>query len=244
MFNMFLEIARNFQISFQDPASPIMNGIIDLHHDIFFFLILILFPVLYVFFYIVADSNYNWFNPTKEHIQTHRKDALSLANMTHGTLLEVIWTITPAIILMFIAVPSFSLLYSLDEILDASYTYKAIASQWYWNYQTPDGKDFESYMIQDLNLGQLRLLEVDNPLLVPTNTHLRFIITATDVLHSFAVPSLGIKIDAVPGRLNAVSTYIQRPGMFTGQCSELCGVNHGFMPINIFAVTPNKYEIT
>jgi len=240
---MFLEIARNFQISFQDPASPIMNGIIDLHHEIFFFLIIILFPVLYVFFYIVADSNYNWFNPNKEHIQNHRKDVLSLANMTHGTLLEVIWTITPAIILMFIAVPSFSLLYSLDEILDASYTYKAIASQWYWNYQTPDGKDFESYMIQDLNIGQLRLLEVDNPLLVPTNTHLRFIITSTDVLHSFAVPSLGIKIDAVPGRLNSVSTYIQRPGMFTGQCSELCGVNHGFMPINIFGVTPNKYEL-
>jgi cytochrome c oxidase subunit 2 len=239
---LFLEIAKNFQISFQDPASPIMNGIIDLHHDIFFFLILILFPVIYIFYHIVADSNYNWHNPHMDHINTHRKDALSLANLTHGTLLEVIWTITPAIILMLISIPSFSLLYSLDEILDASYTYKAVASQWFWNYQTPDSKDFESYMLADLTPGKLRLLEVDNPLLCPTNTHLRFIITATDVLHSFAVPSLGIKIDAVPGRLNSVSTYIQRPGLFTGQCSELCGVNHGFMPINIIAVTPQKYQ--
>lgn len=142
---------------------------------------------------------------------------------------------------MLIAVPSFSLLYSLDEILDAAYTYKAIGHQWYWSYETPKGNAFDSYMRNDLQSGELRLLEVDQPLACPTKTHLRFIITAADVLHSFAVPSLGIKVDAVPGRLNTAHTFLQRPGLFTGQCSELCGVNHGFMPITIIGLTPESW---
>jgi cytochrome c oxidase subunit 2 len=239
---MFLDFARNFQFSFQDPASPIMSGIIDLHHDIFFFLLLILIPVLFIFTKIISNSYILWLNPTTEHINTWRKDNLAITNLIHGTILEIVWTILPAIILMFIAIPSFSLLYSLDEILDATYTYKVVGNQWYWHYETPDNKDYDSYMRNDLTSGEFRLLEVDQPLVCPANTHLRFIITAADVLHSFAIPSLGIKVDAVPGRLNSISTYIQREGFFSGQCSELCGVNHGFMPITLIALSPENFE--
>ena len=241
---MFLDLAKPFQLGFQDSATPIMSGITDLHHKIFFFLIIILIPVLYIFYQIVLESHYLWLNPTKEHVAIYRKDILSLNALVHASTLEIVWTILPAIILMFISIPSFSLLYSLDEILDASYTYKAIGNQWYWHYETPaNDAGFDSYLKseKDLSRGELRLLEVDHPLTVPALTHLRFIITASDVLHSFAVPSLGIKVDAVPGRLNAISAYILREGFFTGACSELCGVNHGFMPINVVAIHPTTY---
>ena len=138
---MILDFAHNHQISFQDPASPIMSGIIDLHHEIFFFLLLILTPVLYVFAKIVQNSNTLWQNPTRDHMDTWRKDNIAITGLIHGTALEIIWTIIPAFILMLIAVPSFSLLYSLDEVLDASYTYKAIGHQWYWSYETPTSAD-------------------------------------------------------------------------------------------------------
>jgi cytochrome c oxidase subunit 2 len=152
---------------------------------------------LVIFVEIIRNSFYKWQNPEKNFVQTWQKDNLHLTALIHGTLLEIIWTILPAIILMFIAIPSFSLLYSLDEILDATYTYKVVGNQWYWHYETPSDKSYDSYMLTDLKKGDLRLLEVDSPLVCPTNTHLRFIITAADVLHSFAVPSLGIKVDAV-----------------------------------------------
>jgi cytochrome c oxidase subunit 2 len=235
------DIAVPYQLSFQDPATPIMNGIIDLHHTIFFFLLIILIPVLYIFSKILATGNTLWLNPTKEHVNSWRKEYLVISQLVHGTLLEIIWTITPAIILMFIALPSFALLYSLDEVLDASYTFKVTGNQWFWHYETPFGDEFDSYMKKDLTTGYFRLLEADNVLMVPTLVYLRFIITSADVLHSFAVPSLGIKVDAVPGRLNSASTYIQRQGFFTGQCSELCGVDHAFMPINIVAVREKAF---
>ena len=186
---------------------------------------------------------FQWENPNKEHIENFRKNILEITNLVHGTIIEIIWTITPAIILMLIAVPSFALLYSIDEIINPMITLKAIGSQWYWTYDYYD-PDFEvifkadSYMIptDELPQGWPRLLEVDQHLTCPIEWHLRLIITATDVLHSFAVPSLGIKVDAVPGRLNQASLYIQREGVYYGQCSELCGVNHGFMPIVIEAI--------
>ena len=138
----------------------------------------------------------------------------------------------------------------MDEIVDPAVTVKAIGHQWYWSYEYSDYNQtdqpavaFDSYMVpeDDLSPGQLRLLEVDNRIVVPVNTHLRFIITAADVLHSWAVPSLGIKCDAVPGRLNQVPAFIKREGVFYGQCSELCGTNHGFMPIVVEAVPLSDY---
>lgn len=167
----------------------------------------------------------------------------------HNTKLEIIWTIIPTIILIFIAVPSFILLYSLDEVINPSVTLKAIGHQWYWSYEYSDYTEensinFDSYMIteNDLELGQFRLLEVDNRVVLPINTHIRVLITAGDVLHSWAVPSMNVKADAVPGRLNQLTLFIKRPGVYYGQCSELCGVNHAFMPIVIEAVSLWNYS--
>ena len=168
----------------------------------------------------------------------------------HNTLLEIIWTIIPAVILMVIAIPSFGLLYSMDEIIDPAITLKAIGHQWYWSYEYSDYNvstnksiAFDSYMIaeDDLQSGQLRLLEVDNRIVLPVKTHIRVIVTATDVIHSWAIPAFGVKIDAIPGRLNQVSMFIEREGVYYGQCSELCGVNHGFMPIVVEAVSIDDF---
>lgn len=228
-------IVKN-QIGFQDPASPIMEGIINLHHDIFFFLIIILISVSWILFRII------WLYSEKKN-----KKAITFS---HNTLLEVIWTIIPAIILMVIAIPSFALLYSMDEIIDPAVTIKAIGHQWYWSYEYSDYNSiteksiaFDSYMIpeEDLVEGQLRLLEVDNRVVLPVKTHIRVILTSTDVIHSWALPSCGIKMDAVPGRLNQVALYINREGVFYGQCSEICGVNHGFMPIVVEAVSLESF---
>jgi cytochrome c oxidase subunit 2 len=172
------------------------------------------------------------------------------SKMVHGTTIELIWTIVPSLILVTIAIPSFALLYSMDEVIDPAITLKVIAHQWYWSYEYSDYNTsdedsiaFDSYMIQedDLELGQLRLLEVDNRVILPVNTHIRVLITSTDVIHNWAIPSLGIKCDAYPGRLNQVNTFIKREGIFHGQCSELCGVNHGFMPIVVEAVSLKDY---
>jgi cytochrome c oxidase subunit 2 len=151
---------------------------------------------------------------------------------------------------MIIAVPSFALLYSMDEITDPAVTLKVIGHQWYWTYEysdysTADDQSiiFDSYMVaeDDLELGQLRLLEVDNRVVLPVKTHVRVLITAADVLHSWAIPSLGVKCDAVPGRLNQTSIFLNREGVFYGQCSELCGANHGFMPIVVEGVDLEDY---
>ena len=172
------------------------------------------------------------------------------SNVVHGTTIELVWTIVPSLILIMIAIPSFALLYSMDEVIDPAITLKVIGHQWYWSYEYSDYNTseedtiaFDAYMIpeDDLELGQLRLLEVDNRVILPTNTHIRVLITSTDVVHAWAIPSLGIKCDAYPGRLNQVNTFIKREGIFHGQCSELCGVNHGFMPIVVEAVSLNDY---
>jgi cytochrome c oxidase subunit 2 len=151
---------------------------------------------------------------------------------------------------MVIAIPSFALLYSIDEVIDPAVTIKIIGHQWYWSYEYSDYSDlkgncvnFDSYMIgdDDLQKGQIRLLEVDNRVVLPSKTHIRALVTTTDVLHSWAIPSLGVKMDACPGRLNQVSIFIKREGVFYGQCSEICGIQHGFMPIVIQAVVIEDY---
>lgn len=176
---------------------------------------------------------------------------LSSLNFTHNTKIEIIWTSIPSLILILIAIPSFGLLYAMDDVMDPEITIKVIGHQWYWSYEYSDyvtknendSFSFDSYMIpeDELSFGHLRLLEVDNSVVLPIGVYIRVNITASDVLHSWAVPSLGIKIDAVPHRINSGFIYLQRPGVFYGQCSEICGVNHGFMPIAVKAVDMNSF---
>nr|BDN85865.1 cytochrome c oxidase subunit 2 [Microheliella maris] len=231
-----LDFAQPWQMGFQDSATPVMEGIINLHHDLMFFLTVIAFFVGWMLFRTVY-----LFNEKRNPVPSRR---------VHGTFLEIVWTVTPSLILMVIAVPSFALLYSIDEVATPALTVKVIGHQWYWTYEYSDlplpvstPLNFDSYMIaeEDLEPGQLRLLDVDNPVVVPVNTHIRFLITAADVIHCWAVPSLGIKLDAIPGRLNQVSTFINRTGVYYGQCSEICGVNHGFMPIAVQAVHKDQF---
>ena len=293
-----------WKIGFQDPTTPIAYGIIKLHDHILFFLAVILFVVGYLLFSTYKQFYYGSLNndlPESKGISLfntlvggYKENLLfnvtnRTYNINHGTTIEIIWTVLPAFILLFIAVPSFALLYAMDEIIDPVLTVKVIGHQWYWSYEYSDYsivysnrmldydsidrfaamemmykdmgylKDrsllsylyipmvipettikFDSYMIHEaeLNLGDLRLLKTDMPLFLPKNTHIRLLITSSDVLHSWAVPSFGVKVDAVPGRLNQTSLYLKNTGTFYGQCSELCGVNHAFMPIEVYVVNP------
>lgn len=231
-----LDSAEAWQTGFQDPATPVMEGIVNLHNDIMFFLVVIGGLTFWVLFRVVYgfDESRNTL-PSKT---------------VHGTTIEIVWTITPALVLMIIAVPSFALLYAMDEIIDPAITLKVIGHQWYWSYEYSDyhtvGTEplaFDSYMLpeEDLEPGNLRLLEVDNRIVLPVDTHVRMIITAADVLHCWAMPSFGVKMDACPGRLNQTSIFIKREGTYYGQCSEICGVNHGFMPIVVDAVSLEDY---
>ena len=240
-FVFFPSLARQdapepWQMGFQDPATPVMQGIIDLHHDICFFMAVILVFVMWML------------SRTLYHFSSNKN--VVPEKIIHGTTIEIAWTVTPSLILVLIAVPSFALLYSMDEVVDPAVTVKAIGHQWYWSYEYSDYNQsdeqsiaFDSYMIpeDELEPSQLRLLEVDNRMVVPVNSHVRIIVTSADVLHSWAVPSLGVKCDAVPGRLNQVAVFIKREGLFYGQCSELCGANHGFMPIVVESVSLDNY---
>jgi len=174
-----------------------------------------------------------------------RSDATP-SRRTHNTLLEIAWTAIPVLILVVIAIPSFKLLYFQDVVPDAELTVKAIGHQWYWSYEYPDNGEFtfDAYLVadEDLKEGQLRLLTTDNAVVLPTETNVRLLVTATDVIHSWAMPSFGVKIDAVPGRINETWFRIKEPGMYYGQCSELCGDFHGFMPIMIRAVAKDEFE--
>lgn len=231
--NLYLDAPHAWGTYFQDSATPQMEGLIELHDNIMYYLVLILFAVSWILFSIIRNF-----------VET--RAAIAHKYLNHGTLIELIWTITPAVILILIAFPSFKLLYLMDEVNDPSMTITVEGHQWYWSYQYPDFIDsneelieFDSYIVpeSDLEEGGLRMLEVDNRVIVPEETHIRFVITSGDVIHSFAAPSLGIKCDAYPGRLNQVSTFINREGVFYGQCSEICGILHSSMPIVIESVS-------
>jgi cytochrome c oxidase subunit 2 len=238
MFNILhSDAAHPWQYGFQESATPVFEGITALHNNVMFYLIIIIVGVTWMLVTIV----YNFINS---------KNKFAYKYLNHGTLIEIVWTISPAFILIAIAFPSFQLLYLLDEVIDPAITVKAIGHQWYWSYEYSDyvnenGEflNFDSYMIptDELKKGDLRLLEVDNRVVLPIDTHVRVIVTAADVLHSWAIPSLGVKMDAIPGRLNQTSMIINREGVFYGQCSVICGVQHGFMPIVIEAVSLDKY---
>nr|YP_010140015.1 cytochrome c oxidase subunit II [Aulacochilus grouvellei]QQK56314.1 cytochrome c oxidase subunit 2 [Aulacochilus grouvellei] len=165
--------------------------------------------------------------------------------LLEGQTIELIWTIMPAVTLIFIALPSLRLIYILDEINNPSVSIKAIGHQWYWSYEYSDFKniEFDSYMIpiNEMKPFNFRLLDVDNRTMIPFNTNIRLLVTSTDVIHSWTIPSLGVKIDATPGRLNQVGFNASRPGLLYGQCSEICGANHSFMPIVIESISPKFF---
>lgn len=236
----FCDAPEAWQLGIQDPATPVMEGMLFFHNYLFFFLIVIGVFVCWLLYTVIYSFNEKS-NPVAQ-------------KFTHSSSLEIAWTILPAVVLLFIAVPSFALLYSLDELIDPAVTLKVIGHQWYWSYEYADSSalfsklddvvlDFDSYMVPaaDLVKGSFRLLEVDNRVVLPINTHIRVLVTAADVLHSWAVPSFGIKLDACPGRLSQTSLFIKREGVFYGQCSEICGINHGFMPIVVRGVSFDRY---
>lgn len=377
----YLDFATNYQISFQDPATPIMNGIIDLHHYVMFFLFIVLIFVVINLYNIVKffnieikfsknkpnyfkklfvgiksinnkfklsllyyipiknkthDIYLNKFETTKinyqkflikylqntyfsnsKNLKINPKNILfcyvlnlmyytklyvilksGIFRFIHDSTIEIIWTIIPSIILIFIGLPSFILLYAMDEIIEPDFVIKCIGHQWYWSYEIEypkiqsnishdltlgvkyiskdtENKDifiniidknlltiwsnilvdqlpsdykwdylaFDSYMINESELpkGGLRLLEVDNALIMPAETHIDLLISSSDVLHCWTIPSFGLKVDAVPGRINHANIYIERTGIFYGQCSEICGVNHGFMPIKVIVLSLNDF---
>lgn len=168
------------------------------------------------------------------------------SNVTHNVLLEVIWTVIPVVILIVIAVPSFKLLYKNDRIVEPEMTLKVSGYQWYWGYEYPDhdGISFNSYMIptDELQPGQVRLLSTDNPIVLPIDTDIAILVTGKDVIHSWTIPAFGVKIDAIPGRTNETWFRIDKPGTYFGQCSEICGKDHAFMPIEVKAVTKEEFE--
>lgn len=231
MIKIYNDSPNLWQLSFQDEATPIAAGIIDFHNKTMYYLILILSLVVYIIFArIFSNRSINRFNILK-----------------HSTIIELIWTITPGLILVLIAIPSLKLLYALDDIVKPNVTLKATGSQWFWTYEINDIEglevNFDSYTKteEDLESGELRLLEVDNRVLLPINTPIRLLVTGQDVIHSFFVPSLGIKMDAIPGRINHSSIYLLRPGIFYGQCTEICGQGHHNMSIVLEGVDTKSY---
>nr|BBB04432.1 cytochrome c oxidase subunit II [Ratabulus megacephalus]BBM90020.1 cytochrome c oxidase subunit II [Ratabulus megacephalus] len=220
-------MAHPSQLGFQDAASPVMEELLHFHDHA----LMIIFLISAFVLYIIAGM-----------ISTSLTDKYILDSQE----IETIWTVLPAITLVLIALPSLRILYLMDEINNPSLTIKAVGHQWYWSYEYTDYDQlgFDSYMIptQDLTPGQFRLLEADHRMVIPTEAPIRVLVSADDVLHSWAVPSLGIKMDAVPGRLNQVTFMAARSGVFFGQCSEICGANHSFMPIVVEAVPLEHFE--
>ena len=221
-----------WQMGLQPAATPLMQSIDDLHDILLVIITLITLFVLGLLLYVM------WrFRESKNPTPTRT---------THNTTVEVLWTVIPVVILVLIAIPSFKLLYYSDTIPKADLTVKAIGHQWYWSYEYPDHGNFtfDATILADdeLKEGQPRLLEVDNRIVVPVDKVVRVQVTADDVLHAWAVPAFGIKIDGVPGRLNELWFKAERTGVYYGQCSELCGVNHGFMPIRVDVVTDQEFN--
>jgi len=223
-----------WETNFQPAATPVMEQIETFHHYLLIVITLIAGFVLLLLLIVIVRFNERA-NPVP-------------SRTAHHTLIEVIWTVVPVMILVGIAIPSFKLMYFADRTTEAEMTIKAIGHQWYWSYEYPDNGDFtfDALMVPeneiDPSKGQLRLLETDNRLVIPVNTKIRLLITATDVIHSFAVPSFGVKLDAVPGRTNETWTEVTEEGVYYGQCSELCGVNHAYMPIAVEVVSKEKFQ--
>nr|AND96467.1 cytochrome c oxidase subunit 2 [Onthophagus haematopus] len=214
-------------LTLQDAASPLMEQLIMFHNHA----LLILLMITVMVGYLMGTLFFNKYN---------------YRFLLENQMIEIIWTIAPAITLIFIALPSLQLLYLLDEINNPMISMKSIGHQWYWSYEYSDFKklEFDSYMIpmNEMKPNNFRLLDVDNRTILPYNSQIRMLITAADVIHSWTIPALSVKIDATPGRLNQISFLMNRTGLFFGQCSEICGANHSFMPIVIESISM-KYFI-
>lgn len=232
-----------YQKGFQDPASTMMEGIYLFNLHLLFVIIGIVVLVGWLLISIITNFT--------------ELDNSKIGNFTHSSAVEIIWTVIPALILLSLASPSFTLLYNLDEIPNPELTLKILGHQWYWSYEISDFNScsgsqslkYSSYMLtsealkENNSMGFFRVLDTNKRVVLPTNTHIRLLITAVDVLHSWTVPSFGVKVDACPGRLNQANLFIKRYGVFFGQCSEICGVNHGFMPIAVLAMPSLQYYV-
>ncbi len=242
--NWFGDVPSSGRLGLQDPATTFMNGVYLFNLTLLIIIISIVALVGWLMFSIV--SNFVEFFVEKN------------SHFTHSDAFEIIWTSTPTLILLSLAAPSFTLLYSLDEITNPVFTLKIFGHQWYWSYEISDyisclsqekSLKLTSYMytnemlLERNLLGYFRVLETNKRIMLPARMHIRLLITAVDVLHSWTIPSFGLKVDACPGRLNQTNLFIKRFGLFFGQCSEICGVNHGFMPIVVMVSTINKYYI-
>ena len=219
-------------IGLQEAASPVMERMHDFYDLLYIVIMLIAVFVTLLLAYVMIR-----FRASRNPVPS---------KTSHNTPLEIAWTVIPVFILLIIAIPAFRLLYFQDRIQDADMTLKVVGHQWYWSYEYPDqgGFTFDSIMLADdeLEPGQPRLLSVDEKVVLPVDTNIRILMTADDVLHAWAVPALGVKTDTVPGRVNESWVRITREGTYYGQCSELCGVNHGFMPIQVEAVSKEAFQ--
>lgn len=224
-------LPQDWQLGFQDAVTPVMREITSFHNFILYIITAISIFVLGLLVIVMVKFNAKA-NPTP-------------SKTTHNTLIEVLWTVIPILILLVIAIPSFRLLYLQRDLPEYDMTIKATGSQWFWSYEYPDHGDFgfDSVMVEDADLkpDQPRLLTVDNAVVVPVNKTVRVIVTANAVMHNFAMPSFGLKMDAIPGRLNETWFRAEQTGMFYGQCSELCGARHAFMPITIKVVSDEEF---
>lgn len=222
---------HDWQANFQHPHSPVMERIFDFHH-VLLIVITVIAALVFVLLGIIIVRFNKRANPTPQ-------------KWSHNTLLEMVWTAVPVIILLAIAIPSIRLLYYEDRAANPEMTLKAIGHQWYWSYQYPDheGLGFDAVIKEDNELkeGEPRLLTTDNAVVLPIDTDIRILTTAEDVIHAFKLPALGVMIDAVPGRINETWVHINDAGIYYGQCSELCGTNHGFMPIMVKAVSKQEF---
>nr|AHL44270.1 cytochrome c oxidase subunit II [Adelphocoris suturalis] len=214
------------KLSFQDSNSPLMEQLIFFHDHTMMILSMITIMVSYMMMTMMYNKLINRY-------------------LLEGQAIELMWTMMPAITLLFIALPSLKILYIMDEMNKPMMTIKAIGHQWYWSYEYSDMKniEMESYMkpTNELNMNEFRLLEVDNRVILPMKSTIRMLVTSSDVIHSWTIPSMGIKIDGTPGRLNQGNMNMNRPGLMFGQCSEICGANHSFMPIVIESVSMNQF---
>lgn len=229
--NTYADFPHPWQINFQEAATEVMERVEWLHEFLMIVMSAIVMIVMFLIAYVCIRYNAKA-NPVPN-------------KFSHNVLIEIIWTIIPVILLIIIAIPSFRILYYVEHPPKADLTLKVVGYQWYWHYIYPDNGNFEfdSYMKQtkDLAPGEKRLLEVDNRVVLPAGKVIRILTTGADVIHSFAVPSFGIKMDAIPGKANETWIKVDKPGVYYGQCSELCGVNHGFMPIAVEVVPEEQF---
>lgn len=229
----FATAAHQWELGFQPAATPVAERLHEFHNFLLIIITIIVAFVSGLLLYVM--------------VRFRAKAHPTPSKTTHNVPLEIIWTVIPVLILIMIAVPSFKLLYYMDRTDNPEMTLKVTGYQWYWGFEYPDngGVSITSNMIKEADLdqskGQIRLLSTDNPVILPINTDIQVIVTAADVLHSFAVPAFGIKVDAVPGRLNETWMRIEKPGVYYGQCSELCGQGHAFMPVEIIAVSKEDF---